>query len=137
MTIETPAYDRELLRTLNVLCVEDVDFSRESLAYYLKRRCARVDLAHNGQAGLEMFQANSYDVVLTDLLMPVMDGLEMAQRIKALDPNMPVIVLTAHSDDETRRKAAELGVDSFIAKPFFPEKVAEEIYRCAAAKKTV
>lgn len=135
MTIETPDYDRELLRTLNVLCVEDVDFARESLTYYLKRRCGRVDMAHNGQAGLEMFRSNAYDVVLTDVLMPVMDGLEMAQQIKAIDKNMPVLVLTAHSDEETRNKALAIGVEGFISKPFFPEKVAEEIHRCMVARK--
>ncbi len=130
MTITAPNYDREHLRTLNVLCVEDIDFSRESLAYYLQRRCKQVDLAANGKAGLELFRANAYDVVLTDVQMPVMNGLELAREIKALSPGTPVIILTAHSDEETRGQAAEIGVNGYITKPFFPEQVAEEIYRC-------
>jgi len=133
MTITAPNYDREHLLTLSVLCVEDIDFSRESLAYYLQRRCKRVDLAANGKIGLEMFRANSYDVVLTDVQMPVMNGMELAQEIKALSPSTPVIIITAHSDEETRSQAAKIGVDSYITKPFFPEQVAEEIYRCTAA----
>lgn len=130
MTITTPDLDREFLRTVNVLYVEDVDFSRESLAYYLQRRCNRVDIAGDGKTGLEMFSNNQYDVVLTDVRMPVMDGLEMLQHIKSAKKDVPVIVITALSDEETRTRAMAMGADSFITKPFFPENIAEEIYKC-------
>lgn len=132
MTITTPNFDREFLRTLNVLYVEDIDFSRESLAYYLQRRCNRVDIASDGKKGLEMFGQNDYDVVLTDIRMPVMDGLEMLQHIKSARKDVPVIVLTALSDEETLRRAKEMGADSVITKPFFPENIAEEIYKRTA-----
>lgn len=127
--------DRALFATLNVLYVEDADFTREALAYYLKRRFNRVDVAGNGKKGLDMFQANKYDVVLTDVMMPVMDGLEMTRQIKALNPAVPVIVISAHSDQDTKQRAAEAGVDEFLVKPFYPEKVCEVVNKHVAAQR--
>lgn len=127
--------DRALFATLNILYVEDADFTREALAYYLKRRFNRVDVAGNGKKGLEMFQANPYDVVLTDVMMPVMDGLEMTRQIKALNPAVPVIVISAYSDEEIRKRAAEAGVDEFLVKPFYPEKVCEIVNKYVTAQR--
>lgn len=132
MTITPPKFDREFLRTLDVLYVEDIDYSRESLAYYLQRRCKRIDIAPDGKKGLELFERNHYDVVLTDVRMPVMDGLEMLKLIKASKKDVPVIVITALSDEETLQRAMEIGADGFITKPFFPERITEEIYKCTA-----
>jgi CheY-like chemotaxis protein len=127
--------DRALFATLNILYVEDADFTREALAYYLKRRFNQVDVAGNGKKGLEMFQANPYDVVLTDVMMPVMDGLEMTRQIKALNPAVPVIVISAHSDQDTKQRAAEAGVDEFLVKPFYPEKVCEVVNKYVTAQR--
>lgn len=135
MSNAIPDIDRALFATLNVLYVEDADFTREALAYYLKRRFNRVDVAGNGQKGLAMFQAKQYDVVLTDVMMPLMDGLEMTRQIKALNPAVPVIVISAHSDQETRQRAAEAGVDEFLVKPFYPEKVCETINKFVTAQR--
>lgn len=126
-------YDRELLGTLNVLYVEDADFAREALAYYLKRRCKTVDVASNGKIGLEMFQTHRYDVVLTDIRMPVMDGLEMARSIKSIDKDVPVIVITAHAEIANTTLAEEIGVNDFIRKPVYPERVTEAICKCVQA----
>lgn len=133
MSSATQDMEQALLATLNILFVEDADFTREALAYYLKRRFNRVDVAGNGQKGLALFQANHYDVVLTDVMMPVMDGLEMARRIKELAPTIPLIVISAFSDQESRARATEAGADDFLAKPLYPESVCETIYKCVAA----
>jgi len=133
MSNATPDIDRALFATLNVLYVEDADFTREALAYYLKRRFNQVDVAGNGRRGLELFQANKYDVVLTDVMMPLMGGLEMTRQIKVLNPAVPVIVISAYSDQDTQQRAAEAGVDEFLVKPFYPEKVCETINKCVTA----
>lgn len=135
MNNTTPEIDRALFATLNVLYVEDADFTREALAYYLKRRFNQVDVAGNGKKGLDMFQANKYDIVLTDVMMPVMDGLEMTRQIKALNPAAPVIVISAHSDQETKQRAVEAGVDEFLVKPFYPENICETINKCIVAQR--
>lgn len=123
MSNATPDIEQALFATLSLLYVEDADFTREALAYYLKRRFKHVDVAGNGQKGLDLFRESHYDVVLTDVMMPVMDGLEMARQIKALKPEVPIIVISAYSDPESRKLAAEAGADEFLAKPFYPEKV--------------
>ncbi len=135
MSNANPDIDPALFATLNILYVEDADFTREALAYFLKRRFQRVDITGDGQKGLALFQANQYDLVLTDVMMPVMDGLEMARRIKALNPAVPVIVISAYSDQESRQRAADAGVDDFLVKPFYPEMVCEAIYKCIMAKR--
>lgn len=135
MSNATPEIERELFANLSLLYVEDADFTREALGYYLKRRFQRVDITGDGQKGLTLFRANRYDVVLTDVMMPVMDGLEMARQIKALNPAVPVIVISAYSDQESRQRATEAGVDEFLVKPFYPEKVCEAIFQCVTAKR--
>lgn len=133
MKMSTPDIEQALFATLNLLYVEDADFTREALAYYLKRRFKRVDVAGNGQKGLDLYQEKRYDVVLTDVMMPVMDGLEMARQIKTLNPTVPVIVISAYSDQESKDRAVEAGADDFLAKPFYPEKVCESVYKCIMA----
>ena len=135
MSNATPDDEQALFATLSVLYVEDADFAREALAYYLKRRFKRVDIAGNGQRGLEIFRENQYDVVLTDVMMPVMDGLEMARQIKTLNPAVPIIVISAYSDQESRKRADEAGADEFLAKPVYPEKVCEAVYQCVMANR--
>jgi len=122
--------DLALLATLRLLYVEDADFARESLAYYLKRYFGKVDVAGDGKKGLALFQAHPYDLVLTDISMPVMDGLEMTRQIKAIKPDMPVIVISAHSEEAMRQDAAAAGVADFLIKPLFPEQVKAAIYHC-------
>ena len=126
------AVDYPFLGTLKVLFVEDGDLAREALAYYLRRRFKAVDVAGNGRDGLAMFKANHYDVVLTDIIMPVMDGLDMSRQIKAIDAKVPILILTAHSDAHHVSLAKEIGVASLIKKPVYPELVVEEIFKCLA-----
>lgn len=122
--------DLSLLVTKNILYVEDADFARESLAYYLKRYLNRVDVAGDGKKGLDLFHNNAYDLVLTDISMPVMDGLEMTRQIRATHADLPVIVITAFSDDENRQAAVTAGATEFLSKPLFPEHVRDAIYHC-------
>lgn len=126
--MNTPDIELSLLATKTILYVEDADFTRESLAYYLKRYLQRVDVAGDGKKGLALFQQNPYDLVLTDISMPVMDGLEMTRQIRVTHPHLPVIVITAHSDDQNRQAAREAGASDFLVKPLFPEAVRRAIY---------
>lgn len=122
----------DFLRTRAVLYVEDAEMMREALAYYLRRRLGKLDVAGNGKEGLELFGQNHYDLVLTDIRMPVMDGLEMAQAIKAKNPLTPVIILTAHSESDYVSRAEKIGVDRYLKKPVLPENLAQEIYELTA-----
>lgn len=75
-----------------------------------------LESAENGQIGLEMFKETKYDIILMDIYMPIMDGLEASRRIRAISATPPIIVLSAASlNEETLRN--EIGIDYFIPKP--------------------
>lgn len=121
--------DLEFLATLTVLYVEDEDEVREALARYLRRRCPKLDVARNGQEGLDMFRSKRYDVVVTDVRMPVMDGLEMARSIKSIQEEVPVIIVTAYNEVDYFLRAIEVGVNRYVKKPIDPEELLVAIYK--------
>lgn len=131
--IESPV-DLEFLRRLSLLYVEDEPEVRESLARYLRRRFAKVDAAGDGARGLELYLAEPYDVVVTDVRMPGMDGLEMARRIKSVDREVPVIIVTAYNEVDYFTRAIEIGVDRYVKKPLVQEELLGAIYHSARAR---
>lgn len=88
----------ELLKELTVLYVEDEDMMRESVVMLLKRRFKDVLVACNGAEALDIFKSNKVDVIITDLQMPVMDGMELAKHIREID-NTPIVVVSAFNDE--------------------------------------
>lgn len=126
--------DPEFLFTVSVLYVEDEPGVLEDLAIFLRRRCARVDVAANGLEGLERFREGRQDVVVTDIRMPVMDGLEMAKHIRQLDREVPVVLLTAYDESDYFMRAIDVGVTHFVKKPADPEDIARAVYDSALAR---
>jgi len=123
------AIDMELIRSLSILYVEDEDDVREGLARFLRRRFAQVDTASNGQEGLDKFKQGRYDVIITDIRMPRMDGLEMARQIKEMARDIPVIVVTAFNETDYFLRAIDLGIDSYVKKPVDAEELFEAVYK--------
>ncbi|HET7775323.1 MAG TPA: HD domain-containing phosphohydrolase [Azospira sp.] len=124
--------DGEFLRTLSLLYVEDEEEVRRELARFLSRRFARVDVAANGQEGLALFKEHGgYDIVVTDVRMPVMDGLSMAAAIKEIQHEVPVIVITAYNEMDYFVRAIEIGIDRYITKPVDPFLLMEAVNRSA------
>jgi len=101
-----------------ILVAEDNNATKEIVARFLKFIGVEVALACNGIEALAVFLKNSFDLVLTDLEMPIMDGLGLTHCIKERSPNTPVVLMTG-ADRETVLKKVERGlVDSVIFKPF-------------------
>lgn len=123
--------DTALLQGLTVLFVEDDADVRLLLGRILGRRVGRVHTAENGQAGLEAFRAHQPDVVVTDLLMPVMDGLTMAQEIKSQGGDTPIVVITAHTDQDYFLRAIDIGIDKYVTKPVNQEALLEAVQQAA------
>jgi CheY-like chemotaxis protein len=101
------------------LVVDDYHSMRATLKEYLLRFHLRVIEAQNGLEGLEKIRAQKPDMVFTDIVMPVMDGLELCQEIKS-DPalvNIPVVVLSTHADASYILKAIHNGADDYLPKP--------------------
>ncbi len=120
---------KEMLKTLSVLYVEDEDLVRASLSRFMQRRFDRVDTASNGEEGLEKFKTNSYDVVVTDVRMPIMDGLEMAGHIKKISTDIPVIVVTAYNETDYFMRAIEIGIDRYVRKPVDTNELIDAIVK--------
>lgn len=119
------------LQFLTVLLVEDSAILRRFLARILERRGASVLTASNGAEGLEIYRSHRPDVVVTDIRMPVMDGLEMAARVRQLDRRAPIVVLTAYDDASLFMRSIEIGVDRYVLKPVAPEDLVATVQRSA------
>jgi diguanylate cyclase (GGDEF)-like protein len=105
------------VKDISILYVEDEEAIREGYGRALKRISDHVMFAENGKEGLELFKTYKPDIVISDIKMPVMDGIEMLQEIKAIDPDCSVIFTTAHNDSEYLLQALELHVDAYLQKP--------------------
>ena len=119
---------------ISILYVEDVPDSRDMLADIMRYRYPDVQLfvADNGETGIELFTRYKPDIVVTDINMPINDGLSMASEIKSLVPSTEIVVLTAYSETKHLIRAIEIGVGHFIQKPIDTEKFFKVINKAIA-----
>ena len=123
--------DYNLLKTLKILIVEDEDRLSKLLKDAIGEFFFSVIIARDGNEGLKKFKANKPDIVITDIMMPNCDGLEMTQSIKDIDELIPIIVLSAYSDKEKLLKAIDIGINKYFIKPFDPDELIEHINKIA------
>ena len=100
-----------------VLIADDSEPMRETLGSFLANAGYRTDLAVDGRAAIERFEAHPYDVIICDLQMPQVDGLKVLAHVKAADHDVPVIILTGHATLETAIEALRLGAYDYVFKP--------------------
>jgi signal transduction histidine kinase len=131
MTDQSRTPDAAWLATLTVLYVEDDETTRTQLARFLRRRVGRVVEASNGKEGLACFLATRPSLVVTDIEMPAMDGLTMAEEIRRLSPDVPIVVTTAFEQVAYLRRSIEAGVDELVTKPVDVEKLEAALAACA------
>ena len=103
-----------------ILIAEDND-SNYILMTYILKKYYQFERAKNGQEAVEMADKDEYDIVLMDIKMPIMDGLEATKAIKAKFPDLPVVALTANAFDSDRQLALEAGCNDFLSKPVSSE----------------
>jgi len=106
-----------------VLLIDDDESLRRVVEYNLHEEGYRVLTAVDGTSGLQAFRADAVDLVLTDVRMPEMDGLELLARVKAMQPDLPVIMLTAHGTIDSAVEAMKLGAFDYLTKPFNREQL--------------
>lgn len=102
----------------SILVIEDDDAIRRALTDALRLNHYEVEEAPDGEAGLELALSGEADLVLLDILMPRMDGLEVLERLRAAKPRLPVIFLTARGEAHDRVRGLRLGADDYVVKPF-------------------
>jgi DNA-binding NtrC family response regulator len=116
--------------TKRVLVIDDDQGIRFTLEAVLGDAGMSVRLCEGGLSGVAEFEAAGADVVLTDLAMPDIDGMKVLERIRALDPSVPVVMLTAHGSERVAVAAIKAGAYDYLPKPFDPEELVHAVQRC-------
>ncbi|ECO6979993.1 response regulator transcription factor [Campylobacter jejuni] len=104
-------------KELIILVVEDEVKARESMINILSERFSKVIGAQNGDEGLKKFKKFKPDLVITDIAMPIMDGLDMAREIKEISDDVPIVVLSAYSEKERLLRSIDISIDKYLIKP--------------------
>jgi PAS domain S-box-containing protein len=129
--IKTPNQsDTQDIRSLKILLVEDVLINRTIIMRSLEKRGHQIDIALNGLEAIEAFQSNHYDLILMDIQMPELNGLDATRRIRALEKSreasgshIPIIALSAQALPEDLIACKEAGMDDYLSKPFKAESL--------------
>ena len=124
----------EILQKLTILIVEDENEIRKLMEEVMKSVFFEVYSAKNGDEGIKKFKKFAPDLIVTDIAMPIMDGLDMAKMINEISPTTPIIALSAFSDKEKLLKAIEVGVDKYILKPVDMDELLLAIENIARSK---
>jgi len=126
--------ENETYSNIRILIVDDELIVRESLGNWLKEEGYSVNTSDNGNDALEKIKARGCDLVIADVKMPGMDGIELLDRCKKLDPDLQVLVMTAYASIDTAVQAMKKGAFDYIVKPFNPEDVTRIIQRALKFK---
>ncbi len=119
---------------VSLLYVEDDPVTRDIMAKIIRMRLPHVELllAENGKMGLDLYREHTPAIVITDVSMPVMDGIEMATEIKAANPKSIIIVISAYSNTEYLLNSIEIGINHYVLKPIDFTKFFATIDKCLA-----
>ncbi|MBF0565794.1 MAG: response regulator [Nitrospirae bacterium] len=118
---------------IDILYVEDDEVSGKALLKFLQKEAKNVLVASNGLEGLKLFENHRPELVITDIRMPVMDGLKMSRAIKELDAKTSIIVTTSYNDVEFLMTAIDIGIDKYIIKPVKVSNLSTAIHECVIA----
>jgi len=119
----------ELGKKYTILYVEDDKPLQTETQKVLQRIFHNVLVADNGQEGYQLFSDEQIDLVLTDIEMPIMNGLKMSEQIKEISPECPIVVLSAYSGSDYLIEAIENSVDHYVLKPINAKKLLETLYK--------
>ncbi len=121
-----------------MLVVDDDDTVAGVVVSYLERAGHQADHARDGQAALDLVATQAPDLIVLDLMLPKIDGLEVCRRVRRTHPDLPVIMLTALAEAEDRIAGLEVGADDYVTKPFSPRELLlriESVLRRAGASR--
>ena len=122
--------ESDVLKQQKVLYVEDEEIARQSIGNFLSRYVGELLLGENGRDGLDLYHQNRPSVVITDLEMPFMNGMEMIRRIREQDQTVPIIITTAYDDEAHRCPDA----DRVILKPILFTNLLQAMRDCLIEK---
>jgi putative nucleotidyltransferase with HDIG domain len=120
---------KSLTLALTILYIEDDLSIKQKMSKYLSKFFAEVLTAENGLEGIEYFEKDKFDIVITDLSMPKMNGLDMISKIKEIDENQVILITTAHGESTYLMNAINAHVDGYILKPFDYNSLNFELFK--------
>lgn len=118
------------LKTLRVLYVEDEEEIRKHIADTLSFYVKEVIEAKDGKEAYELYKANKPDVILSDILMPIMNGIELVEKIRATDKKTPIVMITAHTQKDYLLSAVKLHLEQYLVKPVTLPEILESLCIC-------
>src|SRR5690606_16086600 len=123
--------------TGHILVVDDNEMNRDMLSRRLQRQGHTVELAEDGRQALGMIEAGDYDLVLLDIMMPVMNGFELLERLRGDDRfrHLPIVMISALDDADSITKAIGMGADDHLPKPFNPQILRARVGASLARKR--
>lgn len=121
-----------LTKDLTLLYVEDDDQLRQNTAELFLNFFKSVTTANNGEAGLQHYKEASFDLIITDILMPQMNGLDMSSAIRQIDPTQHIIIISAYNDPHYFETSINIGVDGYIVKPINNTQLLQTLFRTAS-----
>jgi DNA-binding response OmpR family regulator len=110
-----------------IALVDDEENLRETVGFALRRDGHRVEIYADGLEAWRVFERSLPDLVILDILMPRMDGLELCRRLRALSERLPILFLTSRDDELDRVLGLELGADDYLCKPFSVRELAARV----------
>ncbi len=113
----------------SILLVEDDPLTRQQLGELLGGHFRDLDFAENGEQGLKRYEERKHDIVITDILMPVLDGLDMAGRIRKLNPAAQIVIITAYTEIANSACARQVAVN-YVQKPIDIDVLVEIMNQC-------
>ncbi|WP_294967100.1 response regulator [Sulfurimonas sp.] len=108
---------KQLAKNITLLYVEDDEKLRISVEKYLRKFFPKLSTAQNGQEALELYRKNQYDIVITDIEMPFMNGIDMAREIKDINPSQEIILISAYAEKSYFIDGIEIGISGYMVKP--------------------
>lgn len=120
----------ERLKTLKILYVEDEEGIRANVSASLRYYAKEVIEAENGKVGLALYHQEKPDIVITDILMPIMNGIDLAKAIRKEDEITPIVITSAHTDKEYLLNVVDLHLEQYLVKPVNLEELMAALSRC-------
>lgn len=118
-------------KDITILYIDDEPCMRENVVEYLGYYCDHVYEAQDGAEGFALYEQIHPDIIITDITMPKMNGLEMVEKIRAVDQETKIIIATAYLDNDFLLKAVELGLVKYLTKPITEDKLLPVLQKCA------
>lgn len=117
-----------------ILIVDDEPLIRDALAFKLTKDGYSVDTAEDGEKAIELVEGSTYDIIISDVMMPFVSGFELLKILKERGTEAPVLLLTSLNSESAVLKAFDLGADDFMTKPFSPNELSVRIKKLMGKK---